>query len=51
MAAELSLVDDVSAGFHSRIDLEATDDGPADAVALQFELDLVPPMGLAEEAR
>lgn len=49
---ELSLIDDAAAvGFNSSIDLEAHDDGLADAVALHFELDLVPPRGLAAEER
>jgi len=51
VARELSLVDDASAGFRSSIDLEAVDDGQADAVALWFELDLIPSAGLAEEER
>jgi hypothetical protein len=51
VARELPLVDDASASYRSAIDLEAIDDGQADAVGLWFELDLLPPAGRAEEER
>lgn len=51
VARELSLVDEASARFTSITDLEATDDGQADAIALWFELDLVPSACLPEEER
>lgn len=44
-------MDEASARFTSITDLEATDDGQADAIALWFELDLVPSACLPEEER
>lgn len=51
VARELSMVDDASLRFHASVDVEAVEGGTADAVALWFELDLVPPAGLPEEER